>query len=261
MGYINKLLILATSYFFLGASSVTNRVAQKTILTVVAHPDDEMAMADVLVKYRRLGYKVYVIIATDGKDGVRITSIPAGDSLGSIRKKESTCGCKTMGIEPPVFLSIDRLDTKIGVRNYFNAHKQLLDSLIQRIPAIDPDIIITFGPDGDSHHAEHIVVGSAVTEVLLQKGWVEKYPLYYIAYNKYYGEMGDLGYMDEKYINVEVSYSQEDELIGLAANKCFVSQITAAEMKEDYESKLKDTANKSFFRRFSIKQGKQKGFD
>ena len=261
MGYINKLLILLTSCFFLGASSVTNRVAQKTILTVVAHPDDEMAIGDVLVKYRRLGYKVYVIIATDGKEGVRVTSIPAGDSLGNIRKNESICGCKTMGIEPPVFLSIDRLDTKIGVRNYFNAHKQLLDSLIQRIPAIDPDIIITFGPDGDSHHAEHIVVGSAVTEVLLQKGWVEKYPLYYIAYNKYYGEMGDLGYMDEKYINVEVNYSQEDELIGLAANKCYVSQITAAEMKEDYESKLKDTTNKSFFRRFSIKQGKQKGFD
>ena len=95
----------------------------------------------------------------------------------------------------------------------------------------------------------------------MQKGWVEKYPLYYIAYNKYYGEMGDLGYMDEKYINVEVSYSQEDELIGLAANKCYVSQITPAEMQADYESKVKDTVNKSFFRRFSIKQGKQKGFD
>jgi LmbE family N-acetylglucosaminyl deacetylase len=46
---------------------------------VVAHPDDEMAIGDVLVKYRRLGYKVYVIIATDGKEGVRVTSIPAGD--------------------------------------------------------------------------------------------------------------------------------------------------------------------------------------
>src|SRR5215203_1760183 len=123
------------------------------------------------------------------------------------------------------------------------------------------NLTITFGPDGDSHHAGHIVVGSAVTEVLLQKGWVGKYPLYYIAYNKYYGEMGDVGYMDEKYINVEVSYSQEDELIGLAAKKCYVSQITASEMQTDYESKLKDTNNKSFFRRFSIKQGKQKGFD
>jgi LmbE family N-acetylglucosaminyl deacetylase len=261
MAYTNRLLILLIGLFFVGASSVTDRAARKTILTVVAHPDDEMAIADVLVKYRRLGYKVYVMIATDGKDGVRVTSIPAGDSLGSIRKKESSCGCKIMGIEPPIFLSIDRLDTKIGVRNYFNAHKQLLDSLIHKIAAIDPDIIITFGPDGDSHHAEHIVVGSAVTEVLLQKGWVGKYPLYYIAYNKYYGEMGDVGYMDEKYINVEVSYSQQDELIGLAANKCYASQITAAEMQADHESKVKDTVNKSFFRRFSIKQGKQKGFD
>src|SRR6187402_993710 len=110
MAYINKFLILLISFFFLDASSVTNRATQKTILTVVAHPDDEMAIGDVLVKYRRLGYKVYVIIATDGKEGVRVTSIPAGDSLGNIRKNESICGCKTMGIEPPVFLSIDRLD-------------------------------------------------------------------------------------------------------------------------------------------------------
>jgi len=73
--------------------------------------------------------------------------------------------------------------------------------------------------------------------------------------------MSDLGYMDGKYINVEVSYSQEDELIGLAADKCYVSQITASEMQSDYESKLKDAVNKSFFGRLSIKQGKQKGFD
>ena len=181
------------------------------MLVVVAHPDDEMAIAEVLIKYNKQGYKVILMIATDGKYGTRVTQIPEGDSLAKIRREESICSSKKMGIERPIFLSIDRLDTKNGVRTYFNAHKQLRDSLTKRIHSINPDFIITFGPDGDSHHAEHIVVGSAVTEVLLQHDWVDKYPLYYIAYKNSSSGLEELGFMDSKYINVEISYSQEEE--------------------------------------------------
>jgi len=255
-----KLLVLAISFWSISLLSPTSQTSNKTILAIVAHPDDEMAIAEVLVKYGRLGYKVFVMIATDGKYGTRVTSIPEGDSLAAVRKRESICACEKMGIEPPIFLSVDRLDTKIGVRNYFNAHKQLRDSLIQKISTINPDIIITFGPDGDTHHAEHIVVGGAVTEVILQKGWVDKYPLYYVAYDHTTSGIEALGYMDQKYINVEIAYSEQDELIGLAANKCYVSQLTKAEMQEDHERKLKDTVNKSFFRKFVIKEGRQTNF-
>jgi N-acetylglucosamine malate deacetylase 2 len=261
MTSMSKFLILIVALSFIQLSGSRLPVKNKTVLAILAHPDDEMAIADVLVKYGRLGYRVFVMIATDGKYGTRVTSIPEGDSLGTIRKNESVCACKIMGIESPIFLGVDRLDTKIGVRNYFNAHKQLRDSLIQKIPTINPDIIITFGPDGDSHHAEHIVVGGAVTEVVLQKGWVDKYPLYYIAYDRTFPGIEGVGYMNKKYINVEISYSEQDELIGLAANKCYVSQQTPAEMQEDYESKLKDTINKSFFRRFVIKEGRRTNFD
>jgi len=231
------------------------------MLVVVAHPDDEMAIAEVLIKYNKQGYKVILMIATDGKYGTRVTQIPEGDSLAKIRREESICSSKKMGIERPIFFSIDRLDTKNGVRSYFNAHKQLRDSLTKRIHSINPDFIITFGPDGDSHHAEHIVVGSAVTEVLLQHDWVDKYPLYYIAYTNSSSGLEELGFMDSKYINVEISYSQEEELMGLEANKCFVSQQTVVEMEEDRASKLKDTVNKSFFRKFSVKSDKQTSFD
>lgn len=88
---------------------------QKIILAIFPHPDDETAIAEVLVKYAALGYTVQLIIATNGKDGTRVTKIPAGDSLGSLRKKETRCSCKIMGIAEPIFLGIDRLDTKIGV--------------------------------------------------------------------------------------------------------------------------------------------------
>lgn len=234
----------------------------KTILVVLAHPDDEMAVAEVLVQFSRKGDKVVLIIATDGKYYTRDPKIPEGDSLGSVRREESKCSSQKLGIDHPIFFGIDRLDTKNGVRNYFNCHKQLRDSLTLRIPTIDPDFIITFGPDGDTHHAEHVVVGGAVTEVLLQHDWVQKYPLYYIAYTKDNSppEAG-LGLIDPKYINVEITYSQEEELVGLEAIKCFKSQFTETELEEDRKSKLSDTTNRTYFRRFSVQLGKTKAFD
>ena len=51
----------------------------KTLLAIFPHPDDETAVAEVLIKYARLGYKVQLIIATDGKYGTRVTKIPEGD--------------------------------------------------------------------------------------------------------------------------------------------------------------------------------------
>jgi N-acetylglucosamine malate deacetylase 2 len=258
---ITKLFVLLLVFPFFTSFYVKQENRQKTMLLVLAHPDDEMAIAEVLIKFHRQGYKVILMIATDGRYGTRVTKIPDGDSLAKVRREESICSSEKMGIEHPIFLSIDRLDTKNGVRSYFNAHKQLRDSLIKRISSINPDFIITFGPDGDSHHAEHIVVGSAVTEILLLQGWVDKYPLYYIAYTDSSSGLEELGYMDSKYINVEVSYSQEEELIGLEANKCFVSQQTVAEMEDDRASKLRDTVNKALFRKFAVKLGKQASFN
>lgn len=234
----------------------------KTILFVLAHPDDEMAVAEVLVQFSRKGHKVILISATDGKYFTRDKKIPEGDSLGRVRREECKCSSQKLGIDHPIFFGIDRLDTKNGVRNYFNCHKQLRDSLTQRIPKINPDFIITFGPDGDTHHAEHVVVGGAVTEVLLQHDWVQKYPLYYIAWTKDNAPPdAGLGLVDTKYINVEIKYSQDEELVGLEANKCFVSQFTAAEFEEDRKSKLSDTTNRAYFRRFSVQLGKTKAFD
>lgn len=237
--------------------------SHKKILYVGAHPDDETAIAEVLIKYARLGYKVQIIIATDGKDGTRVTKIPAGDSLGTIRKEETRSACKIMGIEPPIFLGIERLDTKIGVGKYFAQHKKALDLLKDKLPTINPDLIITLGPDGDTHHSEHIVVGGVVTELLLQEGWVEKYPLYYLAWSKTQAGLGpdELGYVNDQYMNVKIDYSNEDELKALAAYKSYVTQYTPAEMEQDHQNKIKDASNFLFFRRFVVQKGMKNEFD
>lgn len=251
-----NLILVGLILFSIELSAQNN----KTLLAIFPHPDDETVLAEVMIKYTKLGYKVQLIIATDGKYGTRVTKIPEGDSLGNIRKEESRCACKIMGIAPPIFLGIDRLDTKIGVRNYFNEHKRFLDTLKAIIPAINPALIITFGPDGDTHHSEHIVTGATVTELLLQEGWVEKYPLYYVAWTKELGEMAELGYVNEKYFNIKIEYSNDDELKGLEAMKCNVTQFTPEEMKEDYDKKVKDANNFIHFRRLVVQKGLKNDF-
>lgn len=234
--------------------------SKKRFLVVIAHPDDETALAEVLIKYRKKGDAIQVVIATDGKDGTRVTSIPAGDSLGNLRKAESRCACEKLGINPPVFLGIDRLDTRHGVGNYLADHKRLLDLLKEQIKTINPHYIITFGPDGDTHHAEHIVIGASVTELLLREGWVEKFPLYYIAWNHEQGKLFDLGYVHDKYQNVRVEYSQEDENQALEIMPCYKTQYTAAELVTDREKKLNDKSNILHFRRFAVANGQEESF-
>ncbi len=252
--------ILLSAFLILVCPLHLHAQAKEKLLVIVAHPDDESAMAEVLVKYSKLNNTVQVIIATDGRDGTRVTNIPAGDSLGNIRKEESRCACRKMNIEPPIFLGIPRLDTRHGVATYFANHKRLLELLKQQIVAFDPDYIITFGPDGDTHHAEHIVIGAAVTELLLMEGWVERYPLYFFAWNHDQGKRFDLGYVNEKYLSVSIAYSQEDEDAALEIMPCYQTQFTPDEIRQDRESKLNDKTNILNFRRFAVAREKKKTF-
>jgi len=228
----------------------------KTIIGIFPHPDDENMIGHVLAKYARLGHRVYVIIATDGKDGTRVTTIPAGDSLGKLRQQESICACEKLGINPPVFLHFARLDTKYGVRPYLNAHKQLRDSLKKYIQQLKPDVLISFGPDGEYGHSEHIVTGATLVDLLLREGWVDKYPLFFPADKKEDVLPGDENsYVDEQYMNAAVTYTREDELKLFEAAKCYVTQTTAAEIQELIENVSADTTKTKYFRRFTVQKG------
>jgi LmbE family N-acetylglucosaminyl deacetylase len=257
--FMKKIFLLS---FLLSAVTIFAQ-QQKTLVAVFPHPDDETAIAEILVKYKAMGYKVQLIIATNGKDGTRVTKIPAGDSLGNLRKEESRCACKMMEIEEPIFLGIERLDTKIGVGNYFREHRQFLNLLKAKIDSINPSFIITFGPDGDTHHSEHIVTGAAVTELLLREGWVDRFPLYYVAWTKKQSEnfMDELGYVDEQYFNVKQTYSQQEENKALEIMPCYSTQFTEEEIADDKKKKIKDKTNTIHFRKFVVKKGMQEGFE
>lgn len=236
---------------------------QKTIVAVFAHPDDEAAIGQLLAKYGKEN-KVHIIIATDGRYGIR-PGFPTGDTLVKIRETETICACKEIGIETPTFLRFtDGFDTRFGVGNYLSLSRDLKVKLTQKIKELNPDFIITFGPDGDTGHSDHRMISNMTTEIILKEGWVEKYPLYYIAWtsredNKF-KIIGGLNTLNPAYINVSITYSNADEQRALEAIRCYKSQLSEKEMQDWIDVEVKDTTNVFHFRKLTLSAKKKKEF-
>lgn len=258
------ILYCAVANFLFAFGPGSKIPGSKIILVVFAHPDDESAIGQLLVKYGRTN-KIYLIVLTDGRLGVR-TGFPGGDTLAAIRQTETQCACKIFNIEPPVFLHFpDGFDTRIGVANYLKQSLLLKQQLAEKIKAIRPDLIITFGPDGDTGHSDHRMAGNMTTEVILKEGWAERYPLYYLGWtpkdDDKFKIIGGLNTVDTAYLNITVRYSNDEEEQALKALDCYKSQLTEKEVIEWKTVERNDSSNVFHFRRLLVDTKKQNGFN
>jgi N-acetylglucosamine malate deacetylase 2 len=242
----------------------SKEIKPKTILAVLAHPDDETGFSSALAHYARLGHTVQLILAVDARFDTRFIEAEP-DSVAKAKQRDVICSCAKLGIASPIFYSFNSMDRKHGerdgVRDAVEAGSTFRERLKQSIEQLQPDLIITFGPDGEYGHPEHIIVGSLVTELLLREGWVNQYPLYYFGWTKSQEENGDgwVRYADDKYFNVVVKYSEEDEQRAFESIQCYTSGFSPEEIKEmiSFEQQRK---NEMFFRRFIAEEGRKTGF-
>jgi N-acetylglucosamine malate deacetylase 2 len=231
-------------------------IAQKdqTILVILAHPDDETAFGSVLSKLSEVN-KVHLLVGLDGRFGAtEHAGIPPGDDLAKLRAKELECSCNKLGMEPPIMLGFhDGVGIAGGMGEYFRQSKKLREDIKQKIEELKPDFIITHGPEGDTGHSDHRVVGSMVTEILLREGWVDKFPLYFLAWTEGQSHsLGGLGYLSKQYLNVGINYTDAHEQKNWDALKCHWSQFTEDDLKEFMDSDKSDVSNTIYFRKFAI---------
>ena len=139
--------------------------ASKTLAAVVAHADDEAPVAPILARYAREGVQVYLVVATDGAQGGKYTSIPRGPELARVRAEEARCAAQALGIQPPILLGFP--DGKLGD---YVGDPSLLYRLTQRVHEelrrLRPDALITYGPDGAVGHPDHRLVSNIVTQLV-----------------------------------------------------------------------------------------------
>lgn len=241
---------------------ITNK--RKTIMAIFAHPDDETTIGPVLAKYADKA-DVHVVVATDGRYGVtEHEGIPAGDSLVAIRKGEMECACQELVINPPHFLNAkDGLGLN-GNHNFYAEVTELKERMNEKIEELKPDVILTFGPDGDTGHPDHRMVGLLTTEILLRENWIDTIDLYYFAWTKEqtkkFPEEWGLGWSHPNVLHTAITFGEEDEESAFVSLRCHQSQYTTKDLDDWVQAERNDTTNILYFRKFALDTMKRKSF-
>lgn len=165
-----RILFAAAALIALAAPVHASVEEQRRILAVFAHPDDEVVVAPVLARLAREGASVSVVYATSGDQGTGVSGLDAGDALAALREGEARCAARELGIAEPTFLRLG--DATLGVRAHDadSPAERFIAGLRKAIEAHQPDLVLTWGPDGGYGHADHRIVSALTTEVVQAMG-------------------------------------------------------------------------------------------
>ena len=126
------------------------------LLAVFAHPDDEsMGMGGTLAKYSAEGVATYTVCASRGERGWfgPEQQNPGPNRLGQLRTTELKNAVKELGMHGLYFL--DYIDGDVDKAD----HSEAISRIVTHIRRIKPQVIVTFPPDGNYGHPDHIAVG------------------------------------------------------------------------------------------------------
>lgn len=227
---------------FLSSAQKNEQKEKKVIMSIFAHPDDEAVsnISPLLAKYADEGHTVYLVIATKGELGVnKQANIPAGDSLAAVRADEAACTCKQLGIKEPILLGLgdgslakDFLGTPLRIK---------LDSVFK---LYQPDILITWGPEGGYGHMDHRIVHAVVTELFQSGEYVKPQQLYYTGIPTEYwkqtpnfktGIKRMFGFwkpVKKEYLTMRIKCSKKNSTDAELAMQCHSSQFSKEEMED-----------------------------
>ena len=136
-----------------------------TILGVWAHPDDETYLtAGLMARAVRNGSRVVCVTATRGEGGSMDEEKWPPKEMGAVRTGELERGLEILGVTEHHWLDLPDIDmdTHLPEEGY-----ERVRALVQEV---QPDTILTFGPDGMTDHAAHKDVSRWATEANRRDG-------------------------------------------------------------------------------------------
>jgi len=133
-----------------------NGMYRRTLLGVWAHPDDEAyTSAGLMAEFRRGGDRVVVITATLGEHG---TSDPEAWPPLRLAAHRLTELRNSLAV-----LDVDELHV-LGYEDGTCAAQDGTERIAAFIAGIEPDVIVTFGPEGMTGHPDHRAVSRWTTD-------------------------------------------------------------------------------------------------
>ncbi len=141
----------------------------KTILAVLAHPDDEsFGLGGTLALYASRGYDTYLVCATRGEVGtVDEEHLNGFKDIAELRTEELQRAAKILGLKEVFFL--DYRDSGMpGTQENQHPNAQINHSVdevagkvVKYIRELEPDVVLTFDPIGGYKHPDHIHIHNA----------------------------------------------------------------------------------------------------
>ena len=136
-----------------------------TILGVWAHPDDEAYLtAGLMARAVRNGSRVVCVTATRGEGGSMDDEKWPPEKMGEVRTAELERCLEILGVTEHHWLDLPDIDMDSGLpEEGYGRVRELVEQ-------VQPDSILTFGPDGMTDHAAHKDVSRWATQALREAG-------------------------------------------------------------------------------------------
>ncbi|WP_299196251.1 PIG-L family deacetylase [uncultured Erythrobacter sp.] len=151
-------------------SATSGETGFPSILAIFAHPDDEITVAPVLARAARTGGEVTIVFATSGDAGPGVTALEPGAELAGLREDEAGCSAFALGLSEPIFWRLGDGSLATMARAPDSAANDMAERIGNLIAIEQPDIVMTWGPDGGYGHADHRMVSNIVTQVVQAMG-------------------------------------------------------------------------------------------
>lgn len=141
------------------------------LAAVFAHPDDDSfgVSGTAALHADDEDFELAVILATSGEAGeIADASLATRENLARIREAEDRAAWAALGVVPAHHHFLRYPDG--GLAEVPRA--ELVQRVAEALLEVRPDVVVTFGPEGITGHADHMAIGEAATEAfhLARKG-------------------------------------------------------------------------------------------
>jgi LmbE family N-acetylglucosaminyl deacetylase len=156
----------------------------KTLLAVLAHPDDEsFGLGGTLAYYASKGYDVYYVCATRGEAGtVDEEHLKGFKDTAEMRTNELMRAAKELGLKEVFFLGyrdsgMPGMDANQHPDAQVNAPiEEVAGRVVKYIRKFKPDVVLTFDPIGGYKHPDHIHIHKATVFAFANSDNASFYP-------------------------------------------------------------------------------------
>lgn len=134
------------------------------LLCVFPHPDDEsLGCGPTLAKYAAEGVETYLLCATRGERGWNgpPEQNPGLAALGRLRESELRAAANVLGLRDVTLM--DYIDGEVDMAD----PATLTRAITEHIRRVQPQVVLTFGPDGAYGHPDHIALSQFTTAALV----------------------------------------------------------------------------------------------